>query len=359
MKILITGGHFSPAYALIQELKKENKVVIVGRRHAQEGHSSDSLEYQLAQKLDVPFINLKAGRLGRKITRNSIASFLRAPQGFGRAMSILKKEKPDVVLSFGGYISLPVCLAARLLSIPIVIHEQTQRAGLANKYIGKIANKVCISFDSSRPFFPASKTVLTGLPLRPEVTQVIKKFDVPSTKPLLYITGGSTGSHAVNGFIAQTIGPLLESYSVIHQTGDSEFKDFEKLEAIRESLTPDMQKRYVIKKYIYPDEIGWILKNADIIVGRAGINTVNEILTLHKKAVLIPLPHGQKGEQKANAELVEKSGLGYYIDQDLATPEVFIELIHKAEKLKITEGSLEDVMKPTEKIIKVIELVVK
>lgn len=359
MKVLITGGHFSPAYALIQELKKENRVVIVGRRHAQEGHSSDSLEYQLAEKLDVPFINLKAGRLGRKITRNSIASFLRAPQGFGRAMSILKKEKPDVVLSFGGYISLPVCLAARLLSIPIVIHEQTQRAGLANKYIGKIANKVCISFDSSRPFFPASKTVLTGLPLRPEVTQVIKKFDIPSNKPLLYITGGSTGSHAINELIYQTIDQILDSYSVIHQTGDSEFKDSEKLEELKGTLSAEKQKKYIVQKYVYPDEIGWVLKNTEIIVGRAGINTVNEILTLHKKAVLIPLPHGQKGEQKSNAELVEKSGLGYYIDQDLATPEVFIELIHKAEKLKAKEGNLEDIMKPTEKIIEVIESVVK
>lgn len=357
MKVLITGGHFSPAYALIQELKKENKVVIVGRRHAQEGYSANSLEYQLAEKLDVPFINLKTGRLGRKMTKHSFASFFRAPQGFVRAMRILKKEKPDVVVSFGGYISLPVCAAAKLLSIPIVIHEQTQRAGLANKYVGKIASRVCISFASSRPYFPSEKTVLTGLPLRPEVVEIEKKFDIPKDKPLMYVTGGSTGSHAVNELIGELLEALLDSYNIIHQTGESEFNDFDKLKKLQSSLPADQQKRYQVRKYIYPDEIGWILKNADILVGRAGINTVNEILTLHKKAVLIPLPHGQKDEQKSNAKLVEQAGLGYYIDQDLLTPELFIKTLQKAEELKVTEANSLDIMKPTMEIIKVLTAV--
>jgi UDP-N-acetylglucosamine--N-acetylmuramyl-(pentapeptide) pyrophosphoryl-undecaprenol N-acetylglucosamine transferase len=270
-------------------------------------------------------------------------------------MNILKKEKPDVVVSFGGYISLPICLAARLKSIPIVIHEQTQGAGLANKYVGKIANAVCISFPTSKKYFPPSKTVLTGLPLRPEVTQVIKKFDIPGNKPLLYVTGGSTGSHAINTLIQDLLEALLDSYSIIHQTGESEYKDFEKLEEIRNSLPESLQKQYIIRKYIYPDEIGWILKHAEVIVGRAGINTVNEIVTLHKKALLIPLPHGQKGEQKANAELVEQAGLGYYIDQDLLTPELFINTLQKIEDLTVPAASSVDIMKPTEEIIKVIQ----
>ena len=187
--------------------------------------------------------------------------------------------------------------------------------------------KICISFSESSPYFDKKKIVLTGNPVRGEVFDVLEKPIIKIDKPLLYITGGSTGAHAINAITSEMLEVLLQDFSIIHQTGDSqEFSDYDMLSKKKEGLIESLKKRYVVKKFILPDEIGWIYKNAEVVFSRAGINTVTELLALNKKALLIPLPHGQKNEQLKNAQMYEQSGLGTYILQSEMTPEK----VHKA-----------------------------
>ncbi|MEK7451076.1 MAG: glycosyltransferase, partial [Patescibacteria group bacterium] len=164
MRVIIIGGHLSPALSIIEKLPKTDKVLFIGRKYVFEGDQALSLEYKTIQSLKIPFVNLITGRLQRKFTKHTIPSLLKLPYGFMRSILALIKFQPDVVLSFGGYLSFPVVLSAFLLRIPIVIHEQTLEAGLANKILSVFAKKICISWETSRKFFPKGKIVLTGNP---------------------------------------------------------------------------------------------------------------------------------------------------------------------------------------------------
>lgn len=341
-KILLTGGHLSPLLAIYNVLKDKVDIVIIGRKYTFEADKTESLEYNLFKNEPVHFYDINAPRLQRKYSKETIPSFFKSPKAISEAVKILQSEKPDVVLLFGGYIGIPVAIAAYIKKIPIIIHEQTLTAGLANRIIGKFASKICISFPESEKYFDKKKTILTGNPVRQEVFEVKSEFDISSDKPLLYITGGSTGAHAINLIVSTMLERLLEKFNVIHQTGDSqEFKDFDALSEKREELSEEQQSRYILRKFILPSEIGWIYKNADLILSRAGINTVTELLALSKKALLIPLPHGQKNEQLKNAEMYQESGLGSYLLQESATPdsvmanleELFLRKIEKKKSL--------------------------
>ena len=168
MKIVICGGHLSPALSLLEVMPKHVEVIFIGRKYVFEKEKVLSLEYKVVKEKNIPFYPLTTGRFQRKFTLETIPSLLKFPIGFFQSITILRKEKPNVVVGVGGYISLPVCLAALLLGIPVVIHEQTQEAGFANKLISHFARKVCISWESSRKFFPEKKIVLTGNPIRKE-----------------------------------------------------------------------------------------------------------------------------------------------------------------------------------------------
>ena len=318
MKVLITGGHFSPAYSLIKELESRgHKIAVVGRRFVFEGDTSESLEYKICKEENIHFFELKTGRFQRKFTPSTIPSLLRVVGGFKNAKRILEEFKPDVVLTFGGYIAPPVALAAKFQKIPVVLHEQTQQAGLSGKFVARFAKYVCVSFRESKRYFPGKKVVFTGLPLRSDIFDIKKKIDLPKGK-LLYITGGSSGSHFINVKIREIIDDLVEKYVVIHQTGENGFSDFENSVAKRETLPETLQKKYVVRKFINPDEIGFVLNDSDLILSRAGANTILEFFALSRVSLLIPLESGQSGEQLANASLVKKIGVGDYMTESQA-----------------------------------------
>src|SRR3990167_6775375 len=166
MKIVIIGGHLTPALSVIEALPKDAQILYIGRKYSLEGDKALSLEYQAITKKGIPFSAIKTGRLQRRITRYTLPSLVKIPYGFGQSLTILRRFKPNVVVGFGGYVSLPVILAAKTLKIPIVIHEQTLEAGFTNKIVAGFADKICISFESSHKYFPKEKTVLTGNPIR-------------------------------------------------------------------------------------------------------------------------------------------------------------------------------------------------
>lgn len=339
MKIVITGGHISPALAVIEEIRKKrrNKIYFIGRQTAFEGDSAPSFEKIAVSSLHIPFYAITSARLQRVWTRYTLLSIIKFPKAFFEAVVILRNISPDVILSFGGYVGFIVGLAAYFLRIPLVIHEQTQRAGFANKFLAKFARYICISFPSSRRYFGREKNniILTGLPLRKEIFSKSKKIVFSNHLPTIYITGGSAGAHFINNLILGLLDKLLKRYNIIHQTGDSSvYKDYERLEAKKRSFDENLQKRYLLKKFFSSKDIGSVYRSADLVVGRAGINTVMEILALGKICFLIPLPYGQKNEQLDNARLVKRLNAGDFVEQKKLVNGLFLEKIEYMLKNK-------------------------
>lgn len=329
MRIIITGGHFSPAYSVIKKLSKEDEVLVLGRKSSFEGDTGESLEYKICRENKIPFKEVRAGRLQRKMTRYTLPSLIKVPVGFWDANKALMEFKPDVILTFGGYVALPVAIAAKIQGVPVILHEQTQHAGLAAKLISKISVAVCISFESSKKYFKNKNLILTGNPIREEVLSSNTLFDITTDKPIIYITGGSSGSHVINSLVRKILPELLERYAVVHQAGDvSTTGDFNSLSEVREVLPSDQKDRYILRRYFSADEVGWLFKNAELVISRSGVNTVLELMALGSVALLIPLPVGQKNEQRENAKLYAKTGLGKYFEQDELTPRMFLDNIH-------------------------------
>lgn len=341
MKLLIVaggGGHFAPALAVIEKLPKDVEVLLVGRKYVFEGERTLSLEYQTATRLNIPFRPLTTGRLQRKFTKYTLNSLLKIPVGLAQATNIISNFKPDVVLSFGGYVSVPIALAASILRIPIILHEQTLEAGIANKLVAKFARKICISWDQSGKFFPRDKVVLTGNPLRKEFEMgdlrigknVKSAARIRKAERTIYVTGGSSGSHAINILIEGCIEKLLEKYNILHQVGGStQYNDFERLFLLRESLSPELKNGYHLVKFVEPAMVADFLSKADLVISRSGMNTVTELMYFGKPSLLIPLPYGQHQEQLKNAKFIKELGLAEIAEQNTLTSEQLALLIDR------------------------------
>jgi UDP-N-acetylglucosamine--N-acetylmuramyl-(pentapeptide) pyrophosphoryl-undecaprenol N-acetylglucosamine transferase len=323
IKLLITGGHLAPALSIIDELQTNHAyndvfIIFVGRKYPLEGDKTLSLEYEEIRKRNIRFVNLLTGRFTRAVSFRTIIGIVKIPLGFFNALKILIHEKPDIVLSFGGYLALPIALWSFIFRIPIFTHEQTIHPGLANKIIGSVSKKVFVSFEQAALYFDIRKTMAIGNPIRKSIFTTIKiPFEIHKDSPVIYITGGSLGSHSINTHIFEILKDLLKQYIVIHQTGDTvEYKDYEKSIAIQKKLPEELRKRYFPAKFIHDDEIGFVYSVADVVVGRSGANTLFELITLKKPAVLIPLPWSGKGEQEAHAKLYKKIGGGEIFHQN-------------------------------------------
>ncbi len=352
------GGHFAPALAVLEKLPKETEVLLVGRKQSLEGDQALSLEYITAKSHSIPFASISTGRLQRTFTKHTIFSLLKTPVGFYQAFVLLKKFKPDVLLSFGGYISVPVVLAGAVLGVPIVLHEQTTGVGTANKVAARFAKKICISHTESAVFFPKDKTVFTGNPIRSEIRspvitdpKLLEFLESSKGLPLLFVTGGSLGSHSINIRIEGCLFDLLETFRIVHQTGDARnYGDFDRLMKRKEGMGEKKKQRYFITKFIDPMSFGGVLREAEIVVGRAGANTVSELLLHEKPSLLIPLPFAQKNEQMKNALLLKNVGLAEILTEEEADEETLfakIVAMHK-QRGRYTRQRDEEKELPTE-----------
>lgn len=253
-----------------------------------EDDKAEALEYQeLSNLSNLRYLSITTGRLQRKFfvnVRQSLFALLKTPIGFIQSFWWLIRYRPDVVLSFGGYVAVPVVVNAWLLNIPIITHEQTQTMGLANRIIGLFVNKV-----------------LKGSILRKEILEA--KIEDANT---IFVTGGSQGSHAINLAIEEIIGELVIRFTVIHQMGDSSFRDFEAAKKI---------KGYFPKKFLTGEEQAKAMAGAKIIISRAGANTLAEIAYFGKPAILIPIPWASAAEQEKNARVLTDLKMAEIIDQ--------------------------------------------
>lgn len=333
MKILLTGSHFTPALAVCEELKKEKDIqlVYVGRNTTDEENQIKSVESNEFAKIGVKFIPLTIGKLQRYFSIYSFFSFLKVPVGFLHAFIILLFVKPDAVLSFGGYVGLPLVVTSWLLSIPVIIHEQSFKLGLANKISSFFADKIALSFDGRGL---SAKVILTGNPLRGVILNY-KKVELSEEytsffsnakkekKKTIFITGGNQGSHVINKSIEKSLLNLSKRYYLIHQAGDSKHKDFDSLKVLQ-------SRRYIVKKWI-GKEIGKLMSLSDLIICRSGMNTLLEINFLGKNALVVPIPY-QK-EQTTNADYFKKKGHFYVLPQSKLSPKNLILMIEKILKI--------------------------
>lgn len=325
MKVLVTGSHFTPAQAVITELQQfsDIDIVYIGRKTTKEGDPSLSVESQVLPTLGIRFIPIVTGRLQRKLTRHTLPSLLKIPIGLVQSFYYLLKEQPDVVVSFGGYVGVPVVICAWLLSIPVIIHEQTLISGLANTISSWFATKVAVSFESSYSF-SKDKIVVTGNPVRKELLHPARKASAPfqklidhaqqQHKPLLLVTGGNQGAHLINEAVFNALPKLVKKFTIIHQTGESKFADFEKAQKLQAQLKQEMN--YYPTKWINAADMGVVIRQADLSVSRAGMNTLLELALVGLPVLCVPLPFVQKDEQRKNAEYFAKAGLAKVLLQE-------------------------------------------
>jgi len=334
MKILITGGHPTPALALIDGLKqyKNIQIIFVGRKYPLIKEKNYSFEYQEIKKRRIKFIDLKTGKLVRYFSKDFFINFFLLIQGFFTSLKILIIEKPDLVFSFGGYLGFPIAFWAWIFRIPIIIHEQTVSPGLANRIIGFFAKKVLLAFPQAKEFFNQKKTLFVGNPIRfseiypfaPGATVGIyqkviksKQSDIKIkekniiARPIIYITGGSLGSHVINTHIENILPFLLKKYTIIHQVGNiSQFNDFTRL---KEKFK---DPNYLLFTHIDQEKLKEIYEKADLVISRAGANTFFELIAFQKPAIFIPLPFSASDEQKKHAFIFYKNGAGEIFNQE-------------------------------------------
>lgn len=325
--IVLSGGHVSPAVAIAEELQKRGyRVVVFGRPYAfSEAPDKPSLEKEMFEEMGVDFRPVDIPRVpqsGWQFPRYG-ASFISSTLAIIKS---LRELQPTAVMSFGGYVGIPLLAAASLLRIPIYLHEQTTAAGKNNIFFSHMAKKVFISWPETIQTFPKEvrdKIVLTGNPVRKEILSV--KPSLPSKKNLtVYITGGSTGAHAINIVVAGCLEKLLNKFFIIHQAGDSQFNDFEMLTEKRNALPKDLQKKYQLVKYIKLSQVKKTYEDADIIVGRSGANTVAEVALLGKPSIFIPLPLAQYNEQELLAAKLSNERIAIAIRQKDFTEESLV-----------------------------------
>jgi UDP-N-acetylglucosamine--N-acetylmuramyl-(pentapeptide) pyrophosphoryl-undecaprenol N-acetylglucosamine transferase len=321
-----TGGHTSPGLAVAALLRAR------GIPHAWIG-SRDGLEARRARELGIPYHAIPTGKLRRAWAwRNVTDLAVNVPAGILRAWLLLRRLRPRAVLATGGYVALPVALAAGLARVPVIVHEQTAVPGLANRLAARRAWRVAVTFAESARHFHGVRVVVTGNPLRAELragsrADAVARFGLDPALPLVYVTGGAQGAHAINRAVGEALQTLLAHAQVIHQSGDQPATgDRAWLEARRAALPPALAARYTVRPWV-GEELAGIYAAAALVVTRAGAGTVNECCHLGLPALYIPLPGARGDEQTANARLVGRAGGCAILPQATLTPALLAERV--------------------------------
>ena len=310
-----TAGHVTPNIALMGRLKEQGyQISYIG--------SYNGIEKTLIEELGIPYYGISSGKLRRYFDLKNFTDPFRVLKGFSEARKLLKQLKPDVIFSKGGFVTVPVVIAAGRLKIPAIIHESDMTPGLANKLCIPSAVKVCCNFPETKAHLPEGKAVVTGTPIRPELLQgdaakgrAFTGFT--SEKPVIMIIGGSLGAQAVNDAIRRILPELLKDFQVVHLCGKGKQDD-----------SKNDLKGYVQYEYI-ESELADLFAMADIVISRAGANAICELQALKKPNLLIPLSaNASRGDQILNARSFEKQGFSMVLEEEAITDEVLLRAVH-------------------------------
>lgn len=316
-----TAGHVTPNIALIPGLQARGyKVSYIG--------SYNGMERKMIEELGIPYYGISSGKLRRYMDLKNFTDPFRVAKGLFDARKLLKELKPDIVFSKGGFVTVPVVIAAKQRKIPAIIHESDMTPGLANRLAIPSASKVCCNFPETLDNLPQGKAVLTGSPIRAELfhgdAEKGKAFcGFTDDKPVLMMIGGSLGAVVINDTLREIVPKLLEDFNIIHLCGKGNLD--EKLEG---------RPGYVQYEFI-KDELADLFALADIMISRAGANAICEIAALAKPNLLIPLAaNASRGDQILNANSFAKQGFSMVLRQEDMTAETLEKSIYALYKNK-------------------------
>ena len=311
-KIILTGGgtagHVTPNLALLPALQKEGfEIRYIG--------SYNGIERRLMEEAGIPYDGISSGKLRRYFDVKNFSDPLRVLKGYAESLKLIRKYKPDVLFSKGGFVAVPVVLAAKHYKVPVIIHESDMTPGLANKICIPSAKKVCCNFPETLKYLPEDKAVLTGSPIREELLSGdrlsgLQYAHLSADLPVILVIGGSLGSVTVNQAVRSILPELLEKFQVIHICGKGN---------LDESLIGT--KGYV--QYEYVDKpLRHLFAAADLVISRAGANSICEILALRKPNILIPLSAAaSRGDQSLNAKSFAAQGFSTLLQEEDLTAE--------------------------------------
>ena len=311
-KIVLTGGgtagHVTPNLALLPYLKAEGyEIVYIG--------SEKGIERTLIEAEGIPYYSISTGKLRRYLSKENIKDMFRVVKGIAEAKKLIKRLKPDLVFSKGGFVAVPVVLGAKSNNVPVIIHESDITPGLANKIAMPSARVVCSTFPETLQYVPKGKGVHTGTPIRKELFEGDRQKGLAACKftgekPVLLMMGGSLGAVKLNHCLREILPELVKTFDVIHLCGKGN------LDAHLREQEGYMQFEYV------SDGLNDLFAGADFIVSRAGSNSISEFLALKKPHLLIPLSaRASRGDQILNAASFEKQGFARVLDEDEMTAE--------------------------------------
>ena len=326
-----TGGHVSPAVAVIENLQRRSpspEMLYLG--------SKSGTEARIIPVLGVRYAAVSTGKLRRYASFENLVDAARVPLGILQALAHLVRFRPHAVLATGGYVSVPTVIAAWLLHRPVLIHEQTGTLGLANRINARFATKIALSIPGSQAHLRTANWEVTGNPVRSVVRvgdreTAARRFRFDTTEPTVYITGGAQGSHAINQAVLGGLEPMLRVAQVIHQCGDSEGTRADHAALARRTLELDerLRSRYALLQYV-GQEIGEVYALADLVIGRSGAGTVNELAALGKPSILVPLPHAAGDEQRHNARRLQEAGAALVLEESEMSPDRLVSQVREA-----------------------------
>jgi UDP-N-acetylglucosamine--N-acetylmuramyl-(pentapeptide) pyrophosphoryl-undecaprenol N-acetylglucosamine transferase len=317
-----TGGHVLPALAVVDELRQRGALadlIWIG--------SSEGVESQAADEAGIRFLAIPTGKLRRYLSLRNLTDAARIPLGVLAARRALAAFRPDVVLSTGGFVSVPAVVAARGIA-PVLTHEQTAIIGLANRINARFADVLAVSHSQTESLAARlhGRVVVTGNPIRTGLTagdrsRGLQRLGFEAALPVVYVTGGARGASPINQRIAALLPGILEQAQIVHQTGPlSANADASNLSELKETLPEAVRHRYYVVEFL-GEELPDIYAVADLVVGRAGAGTIAELAYVGLPAILVPLPGARGDEQAVNARVLGDIGAAVVIAQQNATPE--------------------------------------
>ncbi len=353
MKILLTGGgtlgSVTPLLAIKEELERNgdnHEFLWVGTKNGP--------EKAFVEGQGIEYKGIHSGKLRRYFSLKNITDIALIKLGFFESLGIVKKFKPDIIISAGSFVSFPVVLASWMLRKPTLIHQLDIRPGLANKLMAPFAKIITVGFEKSLKDYPKEKTTWTGNPIRNSLrvtlsTEEIKeKFSLNKDLPTLLILGGGTGAQAINDLVKNSLDELVKSFQIIHVAGKGKLD--KKLK----------HKRYHVFGFL--DNLPEAYQVADGVVSRAGLGTLSELSVLGKSSLIIPIPDSH---QEENADIYLEAGAILLADQRKLTSESFVAKINKIMYNKKLRQELEENMKKisssdsNQKIINIIKQIAK
>ena len=330
-----TGGHFYPIIAIteaINDIVREKRLVAPKLYFL----APEPLDQKALFENGISYIKIPAGKIRRYVSLENLTGMFKTFVGVSSALVVLFRLYPDVVVSKGGYGSVPTVIAARLLRIPVVIHESDAKPGRANLFAAKFAAKIAISFESAAAYFPArvqDKIARTGIPIRKALTRVESEgarqyLGLETGVPTILILGGSQGSVKINESVLSSLPSLVSFANIIHQTGQAHFKNVEAIARVVLAKDPHAN-RYHPFNYLSEISLQRAAGIADVIVSRAGSGTIAEIGLWKKPAILIPIPESVSHDQRSNAYAYARTGAAIVLEEENLTPHILASEIRR------------------------------